>query len=531
MDSNTLKKFLYDINDTIRAYSYDKTIIELFEDMVDIYPQQIAIRLNNKNVTYTEFNAHANQLAWYLRKKGIVPNTIVGIEMDRSYEMLIGIFAILKAGGAYLPLDPLCPIVRKKQIINDSKMSFLIINHPEEVLESDCCVLNLAQLEISTANHRNPPKVNTPTDLVYVIYTSGSTGVPKGVLIEHHALMNRLEWMQEKFPLNLNDVLIQKTPFTFDVSVWEIFWWAITGASLTLLAAKKEHDVRLLTQLIEKYKITTLHFVPSVLRIFLNYIEVGFDLKKLTSLRYIFSSGEELDSHTVQRFKKIFNNSFPILINLYGPTEATIDVSYYICNKNSYTQQIPIGRPINNITLYVLNEKLEHSPINVPGELHISGVGLAKGYLNQPELTQKVFINNPHLPRELMYKTGDLVKWNTEGELIFLGRLDDQIKLRGLRIELTEIQHHLREHSKVQDAFVMCITESNFEQNLVAFVIAKDTYEDLTLELSRFLGNTLPNYMIPSIFIFLESLPLKNNGKIDRTKLIERFQEESRIDA
>jgi D-alanine--poly(phosphoribitol) ligase subunit 1 len=512
------------INNTLKKYSYDKTIMELFEETVKKFPDNNAVCLENQTISYTKLNKEANQLAWYLRKKGIKQNIIIGVETVRTYEMLLIIFAIIKAGGAYLPIDPTYPVSRKLQIIKDSQIEYLILNGSSDLLNlnTNIQIINLQEINILQENTDNLPKINNPHDIVYVIYTSGSTGNPKGVLIKHHALINRIEWMQEKFPITSQDILIQKTNFSFDVSVWELLWWSIAGAGVTLLPSQKEHDVILLTKFIEKYKITVIHFVPSVLRIFLNYIEDEFDLHKIISLKYVFASGEELDTLLVSKFSHIFKSSaFPILINLYGPTEATIDVSYFICDKTNLLQEIPIGQPINNINLFVLDENLEFLPLNVPGELYIAGVGLALGYLNNPILTQKSFIIHPQLPNLILYKTGDIVKLNNDGFLVFLGRQDDQVKLRGLRIELNEILYHLKQFKNIQDAVVLCDNKESYGQYLIAFIVLKNkNVEFQPTDIHKFLAKKLPFYMIPSQYIVLNTLPLKNNGKVDKSKLL-----------
>lgn len=508
---------------TQTVYSYNKTITQLFEEQVEKNPQYVAIHLDNSVITYRELNQRANQCAYYLRSLGVKQNSIVGIEMNRSYEMIIAIFAVLKAGGAYLPIDKNNPLKRKQAIITNSQLQFLLIDESAQWKKNsnEFKLINIHDTENS--NIENLENINSPHDIAYVIYTSGSTGTPKGVLIEHHSLVNRIEWMQEAFPLTMQDVIFQKTHYSFDVSVWEIVWWAIVGASVVLLPPDKEHDVRLFTKIINKYQTSVIHFVPSVFRLFLDYIETDFDITKLSSLKYVFTSGEELHLSSVNRFNAIFKNTqFPILVNLYGPTEATIDVSYFICNKIHDFKYIPIGRPINNINLMVMDDKFHEVGTDVPGELYISGVGVAAGYLNNETLTRKFFIDNLSQAGTKMYRTGDIVKWDHLGYLVYLGRKDDQIKLRGIRIELAEIQYHLIQHDDVKDAFVTCITTEDHTQILTAYIINrnKGTKNNVS-ELSDFLSERLPNYMVPTSYIFLDRFPLKVNGKIDRAQLIE----------
>ena len=508
---------------TQTAYSYNKTITQLFEEQVEKNPQYIAVHLENSVITYLELNQRANQCAHYLRGLGVKQNSIVGIEMSRSYEMIIAIFAVLKAGGAYLPIDRSNPLKRKQAIITNSQLQFLLVDESAQWKKNsnEFKLINIHDIESS--NTENLENINSPHDIAYVIYTSGSTGTPKGVLIEHHSLVNRIEWMQETFPLATQDVIFQKTHYSFDVSVWEIVWWSIIGASVVLLPPNKEHDVRLFTKIISKYQISVIHFVPSVFRLFLDYIETDFDLTKLRSLKYVFTSGEELQLSSVKRFSSIFKSTqFPILVNLYGPTEATIDVSYFICDKSRDFKYIPIGRPINNINLMVLDDNFHKVGTDISGELYISGVGVAAGYLNDETLTKIFFIDNPDQPGAKMYRTGDIVKWDHLGNLIYLGRKDDQIKLRGIRIELTEVQYHLMQHGDVEDAFVTCIITEDHAQILTAYVICKNkSAKNSATELSNFLSERVPTYMVPINYIFLDRFPLKVNGKIDRTQLVE----------
>lgn len=521
MINNTL---LDEIQHTAIPYSQNKTIMELFEDQVKLDPTRIALHIGERTVSYAELNAHANQLASFLRKKGAHANRIIGIDIKRSYEMIVSIFAILKSGAAYLPIDSDNPLARKQKIIADSQMNFLLIENSSQTYTTgaNCDFVFLNDEKIVAEDPQNLPKITLPNDLAYVIYTSGSTGTPKGVMIEHHALVNRIEWMQSEFPIYGNDVLLQKTHYSFDVSVWEILWWCVTGASLVLLPAHQEHEVRLQAKLISRHNITVIHFVPSVLRIFLSYIETDFDLSKLKSLRYVFSSGEALDAGLVNRFNVL--TLAAILINLYGPTEATIDVTYFICHKNHEYNIIPIGKAINNIQPFVLDENYKKLPTDVAGELYISGVGLARGYLNQSELSVERFIPNPYLPGKLMYKTGDRVKWDSDANLIYLGRTDDQIKLRGLRLDLNEIKYYLLQQKNIEDAVVIC-HENNFQQTLLAFIKPKKNLH-IQLnpsEIKSLLGRELPHYMLPSAFIPLENFPLKANGKINKEKILAEY--------
>src|SRR4029077_17902020 len=354
-----------------------------------------------------------------------------------------------------------------------------------------------------------------PHNLCYVIYTSGSTGKPKGVLNEHGALVNRLHWMQKSYPLSQNDLVLQKTPYSFDVSVWEFFWPMMAGASIVFAAPGGHKDVDYLEDLINETKVTTLHYVPSMLYSFLENAR-----NECGSVRQVFCSGEALDKKAVDRYRTRFPNA--IMHNLYGPTEAAIDVTSFDCSTLTYPF-VPIGRPIDNIQIYILDQQNHPQPIGVPGELNIAGEGLGRGYLNRPELTQEKFVANPFEPGTRMYKTGDLGRWLDDGTLQYLGRIDTQVKIRGFRIELGEIEARLNQHTGIQDSAVVAQGEG-VDKHLVVFYRAKETTADGIVplpnaELHAHLLLTLPDYMVPSALVSLAAIPLNSNGKVDRRAL------------
>lgn len=512
-------------NDTAAAYSEDKTLVNMFEKQVAMAPDQTAVYEKDVNFSYDDLNRKANQLAHYLISRGVKRGSIVGLLLERSYNMIVSVYAVLKAGGAYLPLDPDYPKKRLQQIIGDSALSWIITGDTDTALPAlSTCTERIALSDQSLFGYEdtNPEVALRPDDLAYVIFTSGSTGNPKGVLVEHGPLVNRIEWMQKTFPLTTEDVLFQKTIYTFDVSVWELVWWSMAGAGVCLLPPRKENDPRVFVKLIEKAHISVIHFVPSVLRLFLEYIGAGFDLNRLRSLRYVFCSGEALNTALVEQFYSIFPVDHPVrLINLYGPTEATIDVSSYVCSRETCGHPIPIGKPIDNTRFYILQKDGRLASVGETGDLYIAGVGLARGYLNNPEMTHQRFTPNPYEQGQLMYRTGDLAYWKDSGEVVYIGREDDQVKLRGLRIELGEVETYLLRNPSVKDAVVGVRTDEDGNQFLTAYVVPKQEGGPVAAQaLQADLALNLPLYAIPSLFVWLDDIPLKSNGKADKSRLL-----------
>ena len=362
---------------------------------------------------------------------------------------------------------------------------------------------------------------NRPNDLAYIIYTSGSTGNPKGVMIEHHSLINRLNWMQKKYPLDDKSKILQKTTYTFDVSVWELIWALLEGASQCFLIPEGEKDPEEIIKAIHRYGITTIHFVPSMLNMFLDYIEETNSMHRVSTLKQVFASGEALTLQQVQKFNRLLNKTNgTALSNLYGPTEASIDVTYFDCSPEiRQLKTVPIGKPIDNTKIYILDKNMTLLPIGIAGELYIGGVGVARGYINNEELTKEKFVNNPFCPGEIIYRTGDLARWYPKGDIEYLGRIDSQIKIRGFRIELGEIEKRLSEHGLVKDTVVIGKSKTNGENYLCAYYVS-DT-QIAAEELKAHIMTRLPDYMVPSCFIRIESLPLLPNGKINRKALPE----------
>lgn len=488
---------------------------DLVTQQAEKTPEAIALIFEEQSLTYAELNQRANQLAHYLQKRGVKPEVLVGIAVERSLEMVIGLLGILKAGGAYIPIDPHYPQERIEYLLADSQVSILLSQEhlistlPPHQAEVIC--LDRDWQNIATESQENPHTEISLNNLAYVIYTSGSTGKPKGAMNTHQGIANRLLWMQETYKLTCGDRVLQKTPFSFDVSVWEFFWTLITGATLVIAKPGGHKDSNYLVDLIASTEITTLHFVPSMLQVFLE----TKGLEQLTSLKRVICSGEALTWDLQQRFYQRLDCE---LHNLYGPTEAAIDVTAWKCPRDSKYPIVPIGKAIANISLYVLDSYLQPVPLGVGGELHIGGIGVARGYLNREELTALKFIPNPFNPSDRLYKTGDLVRHLPDGNLEYLGRLDDQVKIRGFRIELGEINKVLLEHPQIQEATVIVQEHQQLGKQLVAYLVSKSS-EPTPETLRYFLKAKLPEYMVPSAFVFLTSLPVTPNGKLNRRAL------------
>ncbi|BBM83126.1 non-ribosomal peptide synthetase [Candidatus Uabimicrobium amorphum] len=512
-------------------YNPKQVLSEYLESQAEKTPTQIAVQFAEKTLNYEEFNSLVNQVAHAIRERymdcygqSMPAGTLIGICARRSLQMVVGIWGILKAGAAYVPLEPEYPQQRLDYMMEDSEIELLLTQ--QDILQSHTLCIDkdktiVLEENFSQYSSQNPTQINSQHDLAYMIYTSGSTGKPKGTMIEHAGVINRICWMQETYALQPRENVLHKTPFSFDVSVWELLWPFFVGAKLVIAEPQGHKDTQYLYTTIEKYKITTIHFVPSMFQVFLETIP----FENLTSLRQIFCSGEALPSHLSQAF--LTRHSECALYNLYGPTEASIDVSHWTCGVEDHVfyKTTPIGKPIANMRLYVLDRHLCQVPIGVPGELYISGVGLARGYKSRPKLNDEKFITNPFASEEdlakkqylRMYRTGDLVKRMADGNIDFLGRMDFQIKLRGFRIELGEIEAVLANHPSVSQCAV--IVYNNIRPQLVGYCVSKSGNKIDESVLRGYLYDQLPEYMVPSIFVYLDSLPLNVNGKIDRKAL------------
>jgi amino acid adenylation domain-containing protein len=508
-------------NDTGRRWPEILPLHGRFERWVQKAPDATALIFREAALTYSELDRRANLVAGLLRSQGVERGGIVGICLPRSLEMVIGLFAILKAGAAYMPIDPDFPEGRIAYMLDDAKVRHVLTTsdclHVLSKHEADAIVFDELKLDTDAGDDCAPPVTVSPADPAYVIFTSGSTGQPKGVMVSHGAIYNRLQWMQETYKLGTTDRVMQKTPFTFDVSVWEFFWPLSEGACLVVAEPERHKESAYLVELIKKQRITCLHFVPSMLQLFLHEDLTGCD-----SLALIICSGEAL---TVEQCRRLQTLPGVSAHNLYGPTEAAVDVTHWDCAqwRDQYLS-VPIGRPIANTQIYILNEKLQPTPIGVAGELYIGGHNLAAGYLNKPGLTAKQFIPNPFArdAQARLYKTGDLARFRSDGNIEYIGRMDSQVKLRGLRIELGEIESLLRQHPGVAEAVVVVRRFGEQDERLAAYVVLENPGAPVdTGALGAFIGKKLPNYMVPSTIMTIPELPLTPNGKIDRKSLPE----------
>jgi natural product biosynthesis luciferase-like monooxygenase protein/amino acid adenylation domain-containing protein len=489
----------------------------LVEAQVDRTPEALAVSSEGQALTYRELERRANQLAHRLRSLGVGPEARVGVCLERGVDLIVALLGTLKAGGAYVPLDPDYPRERLAFMQRDAALT-VVLTHERtaaRILTPGTPVLFLdTDTRLALEPDSRPPPLTPPEALAYVIYTSGSTGTPKGAMNSHHAIRNRLLWMQEAYGLTGEDRVLQKTPASFDVSVWEFFWPLLAGARLVFARPGGHRDSAYLAELIVRERITTVHFVPSMLQLFLE--EPG--VERCTSLTRVICSGEALPFELQERF---FSRLGAELHNLYGPTEAAVDVTAWACVRGGERRpSVPIGRPITGLRLYVLDERLERQVHGEPGELFIGGVGVGRGYLERPALTAERFVPDPFgEPGARMYRTGDLARWLPDGSLEFLGRLDHQVKVRGLRVELGELEAELLRHPAVREAVVVAREDTPGDKRLVAYLVAASGQALSVRSLRAHLLERLPEPLVPSAFVPLEAMPLTPSGKVDRRAL------------
>lgn len=505
-------------NATRREYPTGETVPELIYQNVQRTPEAMAVRLDEQGLSYGELWRRSTALAAELRRQGVGPDVLVGICAERSLELLVGLLAIWQAGGAYVPIDPSYPTDRIAYLLADAAPPVLLT---QAALRGQLPPFAGLCLDLSVAVPESESVLCPPTPvkldyLAYTIYTSGSTGQPKGAGNTHGGLLNRLQWMQEYFGLTSSDRVLQKTPFGFDVSVWELFWPLMTGAELVLARPNEHKDGLRLKERIISQEITTLHFVPPMLQAFLEI--PGIEACART-LRRVICSGEALTSAVQQQCWVRLPGVE--LHNLYGPTEAAIDVTVWSCNPTTPADPIPIGRPIANTQIYLLDGRGEPVPVGVPGELYIGGVNVARGYHRRPALTAERFV--PDLfsveSGRRLYRTGDLARYREDGAIEYLGRLDHQVKIRGVRIELGEIESCLHQHPAVQDAVVVAQETTAGNKRLIGYVVPRAGQDVETEAIRQWMGTQLPEAYVPSLVLSLAALPLTPNGKVDRNML------------
>ncbi|MET9296163.1 amino acid adenylation domain-containing protein [Streptomyces sp. NPDC003077] len=490
------------------------TLIGPIEAQAVRTPGATALVFGDTSWTYAELDARANRLARHLATLGVRPGTLAAVAVPRSADLVLALLAVLKAGGAYLPLDPDYPADRLAYMLDDARPVCVITDRDDRVPDdARVPAVVLDGLALDAYPGTVPPRPLTPDHPAYVIYTSGSTGRPKGVVVSHRAIDNRLRWMQGQYGLEPGDRVLQKTPSGFDVSVWEFFWPLRQGATLVVAEAGGHKDPAYLARVIREQAVTTCHFVPSMLQVFL----AGPDAATCTGLRRVFCSGEALPRETAREFARALPGVE--LHNLYGPTEAAVDVTHHACAPDG-DGPVPIGAPVWNTRLYVLDAALQPCPPGVPGELYLAGVQLADGYLGRPDLTATRFVADPYGPAgSRMYRTGDLARWTARGELLYLGRTDHQVKLRGQRVELGEIEEALAARPAVGAACALVREDRPGDQRLIGYVTPDGDLAPDPEELRDALARTLPEHMVPNSVIVLDAFPLSPNGKLDRKQL------------
>lgn len=512
------RRLLVEYNDTQQDYPQDVCLPHLVEAQVRRTPDAVAVAFEGRQLTYRELDGRADQLACCLHGLGVGPETLVAVCMERSLEMVVALLGVLKAGGAYVPVDPSYPRHRIRLMLEDAAAPVVLTHRParDALPELPAKILSLDSDWEAVAGARTDGSLRGPAadNTAYVIFTSGSTGRPKGVMVSHRAICNHMQWLSRTFPLTESDRLLQKTPFSFDASVWEFYAPLMAGARLVMAKPGGHQDAEYLTRVIAEQGITTLQVVPSVLQVL---VETE-GLAKCGSLRRVFCGGEPLPGELCERF---FARLDAELYNLYGPTETAVDVTCWRCRPGDEGPMVPIGRPVDNTQIYILDAHLQAVPAGVPGELHVGGSQVSKGYLNRPELTSQRFIPDPYgeQPGSRLYKTGDLARFLPDGAIQFLGRIDHQVKLRGFRIELGEIEAVLGRHPAVRQCVVLVREDRAHDQRLVAYVVLRGGAQASREELSAFLRESLPEHMVPSATVFLDGLPLTPGGKVDRRSL------------
>lgn len=509
-------------NATGQTFDQNQTLVQAFETQVECTPQALALLSGDITYTYAQLNVQINQLAHYLIEKGIKPTARIGLCLYRSYDSVVAILATLKAGGTYVALDPAYPLNRLEYMVQDADLSMVITSGETAGLARKVCqdtipVIDLAaeNEEIINQSSENLEGLTNPSVPAYVSYTSGSTGQPKGVIGTQYGVLNRAAWMWRTYPFEGGEVLCHKTSLNFVDSVWEIFGPLLQGVPTVILPDVIVKDPDALVKALAQYRVSRITLVPSLLRTLLEtHPNLG---KKLPDLRLVVSSGEVLPAALAHQFLAQLTQTR--LLNLYGSSEASADSTYYEVDKNSPADFIPLGKPMDNVQLYVLDTRLQLVPSGVPGELYIGGMGLALGYLNRPELTAARFISNPFISGERLFQTGDWVRYLPDGNLQFLGRQDDQVKIRGMRVSIGEVEERLKKHPAVAAAVVIVREDQSGNSQLAGFVVPRKGIQVEVQEIRAFLATHLPGHLIPSRLESLPQFPLTPNGKLDKIAL------------
>jgi amino acid adenylation domain-containing protein len=505
------------LNETAETFPHAPCLHQIFEEQVKQTPEATAVSFEGRTLSFAELNRRANQLAHRLIPLGVGPEVLVAICMERSLDLPIALMAVLKAGGAYLPLDPAYPRERLAFILEETRAPVILTQGVAENLSFEGVhVINLDSdaAVLATENTENPPSQVTGENLCYVIYTSGSTGQPKGAMLHHRGVRNRLLWGITDYKLGVGDVVLHKTPLTFDVSVWELFAPLLSGACLLIARPGGHQDAAYQLDLMRREKVTHVDYVPTMLEVLLE--SEGLD--RCDNLKIVTAAGEALTRELRDRF---YSQTNAKLYNLYGPTEASLAVTYWVCLAEGKERVIPIGRPMSNARIYILDKHLQPVPIGVAGELHIGGTAPGRGYLKRPDLTADKFIPDAFSENggERLYKTGDLARYRSDGAIEFLGRLDHQVKIRGMRMELGEVEAALCQHPAVREAVILAQEITVGNKSLVAYVVSKQEPLPTGDELRNYLRERLPEYMVPAAFVILTELPLLSNGKLNRKAL------------
>jgi amino acid adenylation domain-containing protein len=500
-------RLIIDFNATSRIFPGHTNLVDSFEAQVQKTPENIALVWNEQKITYRELNERANQLAHHLQNKGVEKERIVGLMIERSLEMIIGLIGILKAGGAYLPIDMNLPPSRVLKMLEDSKALFLLTETGElQDEKQQIKIITTLDREIVSGKKTNLELSRSASDIAYIIYTSGSTGVPKGVMVKHGGIMNLIHSRLETFQMNENERVLQFSSISFDASVEQIWLALLSGGASVLIDKEVITDNAAFNNYMRTHQVTHLDTTPSFLE--------SIELTGLTSLKRIITGGEECKVTLAKKLYKDYT-----LYNEYGPTETTIvSVACEISEKETNGARIPIGKPVHNTQIYILGKYKELLPMGVQGEMYIGGAGLSKGYLNDAGLTAEKFVDNPFVPGEFLYRTGDMAKWLPDGSIEYYGRIDGQVKVRGFRIELGEIDNQLSHHEAIKEVVVIAKEKDN-EKYLIAYYTGER--EIASMELREFLSRRLPEYMIPSRYVFMEHFPLTSNGKINKRSLPE----------